>query len=120
MMTNEKFANEAIEMKKYVGRECMIVKRNTTEWTKGVIIGVMGDKRSNCNMFRIELEDSGNKVVVHKKLGAPLFKILDTVSSREIKSRVSNIDSMSKEAIVKEIELLESKIKVLKEKLGNL
>jgi hypothetical protein len=120
MLSNEKFLVEKNEMLNFVGRECEVVKRNSLEWVRGVIIGVMSDKRSNCNMFRIEVCEGENKVVMNKKLGAPLFKILDSVSDREIKSRVSNIDSLSKDDIIKKIKLLESEIELLKSKLSNL
>lgn len=117
MLSNEKFLVEKNKMLNYVGRECEVVKRNSVEWVKGVIIGVMSDKRSNCNMFRIEVSEGENKIVMNKKLGAPLFKILDSVSNREIKSRVSNIDSLSKDEILKKIELLNSEIELLKSRL---
>lgn len=120
MVSDEKFMTERQNMLSYVGRECRVVKRNSTERVTGVIIGIMSDKRSNCNMFRIEYKDGDNKVVMNKKLGAPLFKILDTVSDREIKSRSLNIDSMSKEQILKELALLDIKKKELEKKLAEL
>ena len=120
MLSNQKFVEERNEMVNYVGRECKVVKRNSIDWVTGVIIGIMSDKRSNCNMFRIEYADGNNKVIMNKKLGAPLFEILDTVSDREIKSRSLNIDSMSKEQIVKELALLDIKKKELEKKLAEL
>lgn len=117
MLSNQEFMSEKQEMQQYVGRECEVVKRNSTDWVTGVIIGIMSDKRSNCNMFRIEYKDGDNKVVMNKKLGAPLFKILDTVSDREIKSRSLNVDNMSKDDIKKKIELLNSELKVLNDRL---
>lgn len=117
MLSNQKFLVEKNEMLKYVGRECKVVKRNDVEWVDGVIIGVMSDKRSNCNMFRIEYKEGNNKVVMNKKFGAPLFKILDSVSDREIKSRISNVDNLSKEDIIKKIGLLEVELKMLNDKL---
>lgn len=119
MVSNEKFTQEAEAMKQYVGRDCMVVRKNSLEWEKAVIIGIMSDKRSNCNMYRCECVS--DKTVVNKKHGAPLLKILDTVSTvREIKSRTISADSMSKEAIIKEIALLEAKIELLKLKLSAL
>lgn len=117
MLSNQKFVDERNEMLNYVGRECKVVKRNSIEWVKGVIIGVMSDKRSNCNMFRIEVVEGNNKIVMNKKLGAPLFEILDSVSNREIKSRVCNVDSLSKKDIIKKIELLNSELELLNKKL---
>lgn len=117
MLSNEEFLVEKNEMLKYVGYECEVVKRNSVEWIKGVIIGVMSDKRSNCNMFRIEYKEGNSKVVMNKKLGAPLFKILNSISDREIKSRISSLDNLSKEDIKKKIELLNSELKVLNAKL---
>ena len=117
MLSNQKFVEERNEMLSYVGRECKVVKRNSIEWVDGVIIGVLSDKRSNCNMFRIEYVDGNNKMIMNKKLGAPLFEILDSVSDREIKSRVQSYDSLSKEDIIKKIELLNSELKVLNDKL---
>lgn len=117
MLSNQKFVDERNEMLKYVGRECKVVKRNSIEWVDGVIIGVMSDKRSNCNMFRIEVGEGNNKIVMNKKLGAPLFEILDSVSDREIKSRVCNVDSLSKDDIKKKIELLNRELELLNKKL---
>lgn len=120
MLSNQKFVEEKNEMLKYVGRECKVVKRNSIEWVDGVIIGVMSDKRSNCNMFRIEYVDGNNKVVMNKKLGASLFKILDSISDREIKSRISNVDNLSKDDIKKKIDLLNSELEFLYKKLVEL
>lgn len=120
MVSNEKFMSEKQDMQQYVGRECKVVKRNSVDWVTGVIIGIMSDKRSNCNMFRIEYKEGDNKVIMNKKLGAPLFEILDTVSDREIKTRSLNIDNMSKEQIVKELALLDIKRKELEKKLAEL
>lgn len=120
MLSNQKFVDEKNKMLKYVGRECRAVKRNSVDWVTGVIIGVMSDKRSNCNMFRIEYRDGDNKVIMNKKLGAPLFEILETVSDREIKSRSLNADNMSKEQILKELALLDIKKKELEKKLAEL
>lgn len=120
MLSNQKFVDERNEMLNYVGRMCKVVKRNSLEWVEGVIIGVMSDKRSNCNMFRIEIGEGDNKMIMNKKLGAPLFEILDIVSDREIKSRVNSIDNLSKEAIIKKIELLNSELEMLNKKLVEL
>lgn len=120
MMTNDKFINERNEMLKYVGRMCKVVKRNDVVWVDGVIIGVMSDKRSNCNMFRIEVGEGNDKMVMNKKLGAPLFKILDTVSSRVINSRVNSIDSLNKDDIIKKINLLTAELELLNKKLAEL
>lgn len=107
-------------MQQYVGRECKVVKRNSVEWVTGVIIGIMSDKRSNCNMFRIEYKDADGTSIMNKKLGAPLFEILDKVSDREIKSRSLNISSMSKEQVLKELALLDIKKRELEKKLAEL
>ncbi len=117
MLSNQNFVEERNEMLKYVGRECKVVKRNSIEWVNGVIIGVMSDKRSNCNMFRIEVGEGDNKMIMNKKLGAPLFEILNSVSNREIKSRVNNVESLSKGEIIKKIELLNVELELLNKKL---
>ena len=120
MVSNQKFVDERTEMLTYVGRECQVVKRNSLEWVTGVIIGVMSDKRSNCNMFRIEYVEGEHKTVMNKKLGAPLFKILTSTSDRAIKRRALNVGSMTKEQVIKELELLNIKRKELKKKLAEL
>lgn len=115
MLSNEKFLAERNEMLKNVGNWCKVVRNGCLEWENGTIIGVMSDKRSNCNMYRIELKDGK---VINKKKDSNLFKLFDVKNqNREIKSRVSNIDSLSREEIVKKIKLLESEIELLKSKL---
>ena len=116
MKTELEFINERNEMLKHVGEWCKVVRPGSLEWENGTIIGVMSDKRSNVNMYRVELKD---KKIINKTQENKLFKLLNVVNSnREVKSRVSSVDNMSKEAIIKEIELLESKIKILKDKLS--
>ena len=118
MKTELEFINERNEMLNHVGEWCKVVRPGSLEWENGTIIGVMSDKRSNVNMYRVELKD---KKVINKTPENKLFKLLNVVNSnREIKSRVSSVDGMSKEAIIKEIALLESKIAVLKDKLSSL
>ena len=115
MKTELEFVKEKNEMLKHVGEWCKVVRPGSLEWENGTIIGVMSDKRLNVNMYRVELKD---KKVINKTSENKLFKLLNVVNGmREIKSRTVGVDSMSKDAIIKEIELLESKIKVLREKL---
>jgi hypothetical protein len=118
MKTELEFINERNEMLKHVGEWCKVVRPGELEWENGTIIGVMSDKRSNVNMYRVELKD---KKVINKTPENKLFKLLNVVNSnREVKSRVSSVDGMSKEAIIKEIAILESKIEMLKSKLSAL
>lgn len=118
MKTELEFINEKNQMLNHVGEWCKVVRPGELEWENGTIIGVMSDKRSNVNMYRIELRD---KKIINKTPENKLFKLLNVVNSkREIKSRVSSVDGMGKDAIIKEIALLESKIKVLREKLDSL
>lgn len=116
MMTNDVFLNEKNEMLKYVGYECDVVRKDSVEWEKGVIIGVMSDKRSNCNMFRIRLNDN---VVINKKKDNKLFKIGEK-SNVVIKSRIQSYDNLSKDDIIKKIELLNSELELLNKKLSEL
>lgn len=113
MLTNDVFLNERNEMLKYVCYECDVVRKDSVEWEKGIIIGVMSDKRSNCNMYRIKLSDN---VIINKKKDNKLFKIGEK-SNIVIKSRISSIDNLSKEDIKKKIELLNSELKVLNDRL---
>ena len=115
MKTNEQFLNERDQMLNLVGFECELVRPGSLSWEKGVIIGVMSDKRSNTNMYRCEC--TKDKKVVNKTKDNPLFKVLETKSTREIKSRTQSYDNMTKDDILKQIRLLEDQIKVLKSKL---
>ena len=116
MKTELEFVNERNEMLKHVGEWCKVVRPGSLEWENGTVIGVMSDKRSNVNMYRIELKD---KKVINKTPENKLFKLLNVVNSnREIKSRVNSVDSMSKENIIKEIALLETRIELLKSQLS--
>lgn len=109
------FLAEKNEMLKNVGNWCKVVRNGCLEWENGTIIGVMSDKRTNCNMYRIELKD-GN--VINKKKDSNLFKLFDVKNhNRVIKSRVQNYDSLSKDEILKKIELLNSELALLKSKL---
>lgn len=118
MKTELEFVKEKNEMLKHVGEWCKVVRPGSLEWENGTIIGVMSDKRSNVNMYRIELKD---KKVINKTSENKLFKLLNVVNSnREIKNRVSSVDSLSKEEIIKKIELLNSEIELLKSKLSSL
>lgn len=116
MLSNELFLSERNEMLNYVGYECEVVRKDSLVWEKGLIIGVMSDKRSNVNMYRIKLSDD---VIINKKKDNKLFK-LGEKSNIVIKSRVQNYDSLSKDEILKKIELLNSEIELLKSKLLSL
>ena len=113
-----KFINERNEMLKHVGYECRVVRPGTLEWEKGVIIGVMSDKRSYTNMYRIECYK--DKKVINKTVRNNLFELLDTKSDRVINSRNTNVDSLSKDDIKKKIELLRSELAILESKLSEL
>lgn len=110
------FLMEKNEMLNYVGYNCEVVRKYSLVWENGVIIGVMSDKRSNVNMYRIKLNDD---VIINKKKDNKLFK-LGEKSDVVIKSRLQNIDSLSKEDIIKKIKLLESEIELLNNKLSTL
>lgn len=113
MLSNQNFVEEKNEMLKYVGYECDVVRKDSVEWEQGIIIGVMSDKRSNCNMYRIKLSDN---VIINKKKDNKLFKIGEK-SNVVIKSRIQSYDNLSREDIIKKIELLNSELKVLNDKL---
>lgn len=115
MKTNDVFISERNEMLKNVGYWCKVVRKDSLEWENGTIIGVMSDKRSNVNMYRIELKDGK---IINKTKDNKLFKLLDVVNkNREIKSRVCNVDNLSKDDIKKKIELLNSELELLNKKL---
>lgn len=115
MKTELEFINEKNQMLNHVGEWCKVVRPGSLEWENGTIIGVVSDKRSNVNMYRVELKD---KKVINKTPENRLFKLLNVINSnREIKSRVSSVDSLSKDEILKKIELLNSEIALLKSKL---
>ena len=113
-----RFLNEKNEMLKHVGYECKVVRPGSLEWETGVIIGVMSDKRSYTNMYRIECYK--DKKVINKTVRNGLFELLESKSDRVIKSRCQNIDDLSKDDIIKKIELLKSELKVLESKLNEL
>lgn len=113
MLSNEMFLVERNEMLNYVGYNCEVVRKDSLVWESGLIIGVMSDKRSNVNMYRIKLSDD---VIINKKKDNKLFK-LGEKSDIVIKSRVQNYDSLNKDEILKKIELLNSEIELLKSKL---
>lgn len=118
MLSNEMFLVEKNDMLNYVGNWCKVVRNGCLEWENGTIIGVMSDKRSNCNMYRIELKDGK---IINKKKDSNLLKVFDIKNSnREIKSRIQNYDSLSKDEIIKKIKLLESEIELLQNKLLSL
>ena len=116
MLSNEMFLMEKNEMLNYVGYNCEVVRKDSLAWEKGVIIGVMSDKRSNANMYRIKLSDD---VIINKKKDNKLFK-LGEKSNVVIKSRIQNYDNLNKSEIIKKIELLKSEIELLENKLSNL
>jgi hypothetical protein len=113
MLSNEMFLVEKNEMLNYVGYNCEVVRKDSLVWENGVIIGVMSDKRSNVNMYRIKLNDG---VIINKKKDNKLFK-LGEKSDIVIKSRIQNYDNLSKDEILKKIKLLESEIDLLNDRL---
>ena len=113
-----RFVNERNEMLKHVGYECKVVRPGSLAWEKGVVIGVMSDKRSYTNMYRIECYS--DKKVINKTVRNNLFELLDTKSDRTVNSRNTNIDSLSKDDIKKKIELLKSELAILESKLSGL
>lgn len=114
MLSNELFLSERNEMLNYVGYNCKVVRKDSLVWENGVIIGVMSDKRSNTNMYRIKLSDD---VIINKKKDNKLFELGEKNNDIVIKSRCQNYDSLSKDEILKKIELLNSEIELLKSKL---
>ena len=117
MLSNEMFLVEKNEMLNYVGYNCEVVRKDSLVWENGIIIGVMSDKRSNVNMYRIKLNDD---VIINKKKDNKLFKLGEKNNDVVIKSRIQNYDNLSKDEIIKKIKLLESEIELLQNKLSSL
>lgn len=86
----EKVKTEALN------HRCEVVPFNTIEWSKGVIAGVIIDKRSKKILYAIKLDD-GRRIV--KAYGSKLIKILDEVVASATPTRIK--DSVTSEELEK-------------------